>query len=40
MERIIREARLGDMADIMNVMDAAKKIMRKSGNIHQWGEGD
>ena len=27
------------MADIMTVMDAAKKIMRKSGNMHQWGEG-
>ena len=23
----------------MKVMDAAKKIMRQSGNIHQWGEG-
>jgi ElaA protein len=23
----------------MNVMDAAKKIMRQSGNMHQWGEG-
>ena len=37
--RIIREARLTDMADIMKVMDAAKKIMRQSGNMHQWGEG-
>ena len=27
------------MADIMKVMDAAKKIMRQSGNMHQWGEG-
>ena len=27
------------MADIMTVMDAAKKIMRQSGNMHQWGEG-
>jgi hypothetical protein len=27
------------MADIMMVMDAAKKIMRQSGNKHQWGEG-
>ena len=37
--RIIREARLTDMADIMKVMNAAKKIMRQSGNMHQWGEG-
>lgn len=27
------------MTDIMKVMDAAKKIMRQSGNMHQWGEG-
>ena len=27
------------MAEIMKVMDAAKKIMRQSGNMHQWGEG-
>ena len=27
------------MADIMMVMDAAKKIMWQSGNMHQWGEG-
>jgi hypothetical protein len=27
------------MADIMAVMDAAKKIMRQSGNLHQWGDG-
>ena len=39
MKRIIREARPNDMADIMKVIDAAKKIMRQSGNIHQWGEG-
>ena len=32
MSRIIREARLTDMADIMQVMDAAKKIMRQSGD--------
>ena len=36
MERIIRVARPDDMADIMAVMDAAKKIMRQSGNLHQW----
>ena len=39
MSRIIREARPTDMAEIMKVMDAAKKIMRQSGNMHQWGEG-
>ncbi len=39
MNRIIREAQPSDMADIMTVMDAAKGIMRQSGNIHQWGEG-
>ena len=39
MSRIIREAQPSDMADIMQVMDAAKKIMRQSGNMHQWGDG-
>ena len=39
MNRIIREARMKDMAEIMKVMDAAKQIMRQSGNMHQWGEG-
>ena len=39
MNRIIREARPTDMTDIMKVLDAAKKIMRQSGNMHQWGEG-
>ena len=39
MSRIIREARPTDMAEIRQVMDAAKKIMRQSGNMHQWGEG-
>ena len=39
MSRIIREAQPKDMADIMTVMDAAKGIMRQSGNLHQWGEG-
>ena len=27
------------MAAIMQVLDSAKKIMRQSGNMHQWGEG-
>ncbi|UKK47342.1 N-acetyltransferase [Prevotella sp. E9-3] len=39
MKRIIREARLADMDAIMQVFSAAKGIMRKSGNMHQWGEG-
>ena len=39
MSRIIREARPTDMAEIMQVMDAAKGIMRQSGNMHQWGDG-
>jgi len=39
MKRLIRAARPTDMADIMKVMDAAKKIMRQSGNMHQWGDG-
>jgi len=38
MSRIIREAQLSDMADIMSVINAAKGIMRQSGNMHQWGE--
>ena len=37
--RIIREARPTDINDIMQVMEAAKKIMRASGNMHQWGNG-
>ena len=39
MSRIIRKAQPSDMADIMTVMDAAKGIMRQSGNMHQWGDG-
>lgn len=35
----IRLARLSDMAEIMQVMEAAKLIMRQSGNMLQWGEG-
>ena len=27
------------MAEILKVMDAAKKIMRQSGNMHQWVDG-
>lgn len=39
MNRIIRKARSTDITDIMLVMEAAKKIMRQSGNMHQWGVG-
>ena len=39
MNRTIREAMPTDMADIMKVMDAAKEIMRHSGNMHQWADG-
>ena len=35
----IREAKPTDMAAIMQVMEAAKKIMRSSGNMYQWGDG-
>ena len=36
---IIREAKPADIADIMLVMEAAKGIMRASGNMHQWADG-
>jgi hypothetical protein len=39
MSRIIREATPTDIPEIMKVVDAAKGIMRQSGNMHQWGEG-
>lgn len=39
MNRYVREARPTDITDIMLVIDAAKKIMRQSGNMCQWGEG-
>ena len=37
--RMIREATMADMEAIMRVMDAAKAIMRQSGNTHQWTDG-
>ena len=37
--RNIREAQPSDMSAIMQVIEAAKKIMRQSGNMHQWGDG-
>jgi len=39
MSRKIRKALPEDMTDIMQVMDAAKLIMRQSGNMHQWTDG-
>ena len=39
MSRNIRAPRPAELSEIMLVMDAAKKIMRQSGNMHQWGEG-
>ena len=39
MNRIIREAKTIDITEILRVMDAAKTIMRQSGNMHQWGDG-
>ena len=39
MTRNIREAQPTDVAAIMQVIQAAKRIMRQSGNMHQWGEG-
>lgn len=35
----IREAKPADISDIMLVMEAAKGIMRASGNMHQWADG-
>ena len=35
----IRETKPADIADIMLVMEAAKGIMRASGNMHQWADG-
>ena len=39
MNMTIREAKTTDVSDIMQVMEAAKGIMRSSGNMHQWGDG-
>ena len=39
MSRTIREAKTADIPEIMQVMEAAKKIMRQSGNMHQWADG-
>lgn len=39
MIRVIRKAQQKDMTMIMSVMDAAKGIMRQSGNMCQWKDG-
>ena len=39
MNKTIREAKPSDISAIMLMMEAAKKIMRSSGNMHQWGDG-
>ena len=39
MNRIVREAKPTDMIAIMQVMDAAKRIMQQSGNMRQWIDG-
>jgi len=39
MSKTIREAKPIDTPEIMLVMEAAKKIMRSSGNMHQWADG-
>ena len=39
MSRIIRRAIPSDITSIMEIMDAAKSIMRSSGNMHQWTGG-
>ena len=35
----VRAAKPADIPEIMQVLEAAKKIMRSSGNMHQWGDG-
>ena len=37
--RKVREIKPTDISEIMLVMEAAKRIMRQSGNMHQWGDG-
>ena len=39
MERIIRKAVTDEVDSIMEVLAAAKVIMRSSGNMHQWTDG-
>ena len=39
LNRVIRKTKQTDIQTIMQVMEAAKGIMRQSGNMHQWGNG-
>ena len=39
MSRIIRKAEPSDLVAVMQVMEAAKGIMRMAGNMHQWTDG-
>lgn len=35
----IRQATFSDLESLMKVFESAKKIMRSSGNLHQWNDG-
>ena len=35
----IRKATFADLAPLMEVFEGAKRIMRASGNLHQWNDG-
>ena len=39
MSRSIRKAEPSDLAEIMQVIEAAKEIMRSTGNVQQWTDG-
>lgn len=39
MSRIIRKAEPSDLVAVMQVMEAAKGIMRMAGNMYQWTDG-
>ena len=39
MARLIREARAEDIPQLMPIFEAARQIMRQSGNVHQWING-
>ena len=39
MEKVVRKANFEDINDIISVINAAKEIMRHSGNLHQWDNG-
>ena len=39
MKRLIRKSAEADIPAIMDVLEAAKQIMRASGNVNQWING-